>query len=40
VKEVDLNIIAQKLKEIWEFPEEIRSDESTLISRLIFGALY
>ncbi|MFX1477959.1 MAG: ATP-dependent endonuclease [Promethearchaeota archaeon] len=35
VKEVDLNIIAQKLKEIWEFPTEIRSDESTLISRLI-----
>ncbi|MFX1591977.1 MAG: ATP-dependent endonuclease [Promethearchaeota archaeon] len=35
VKEVDLNIIAQKLREMWEFPEEIRSDESTLISRLI-----
>jgi len=35
VKEVDLNIIAQKLKEIWEFPEEVRSDELTLISRLI-----
>ena len=35
VREVDLNIIAQKLKEIWEFPEEIRSDEISLISRLI-----
>ena len=35
VKEVDLNFIAQKLKEIWEFPEEIRSDEISLISRLI-----
>lgn len=35
VREVDLNIIAQKLKEIWEFPEERRCDESTLISRLI-----
>lgn len=35
LKNVDLNIIAQKLKEIWEFPEERRSDEITLVSRLI-----
>ena len=35
MKEVDLNIIAQKLKETWEFPEEIRCDVSTLISHLI-----
>jgi len=35
LKNIDLNIIAQKLKEIWEFPEEIRSDELTIISRLI-----
>ena len=35
VKEVHLTIIADKLKEKWDFPEEKRCDESTLISRLI-----
>ncbi|KKL74408.1 hypothetical protein LCGC14_2065190 [marine sediment metagenome] len=35
IKEVDLDKIAQKLKEYWGFPEETRADETTLISRLI-----
>ena len=35
VKEIDLNIIAQKLKEFWEYAEEKKFDEVTLTSRLI-----
>jgi len=35
VNEVDLNIIAQKLREYWEYAEEKKFDEVTLTSRLI-----
>ncbi len=34
-KEIELHDIAQKIKEMWEFPEEKKCDATTLISRLI-----